>query len=85
MSAEALPRIDVMRPWLGQEEVDALAEVVASGWIAQGPRVARFEEAFASAMGVEHAVALSSCTTALHLGLVVAGVTGGDEIGRAHV
>ena len=46
-----MSRIDVMRPWLGQEEVDALAEVVASGWIAQGPRVARFEEAFAAAMG----------------------------------
>ncbi|KQQ01429.1 MULTISPECIES: DegT/DnrJ/EryC1/StrS family aminotransferase [unclassified Rathayibacter] len=80
MSAEVLPRIDVMRPWLGQEEVDALAEVVASGWIAQGPRVARFEEAFAAAMGVEHAVALSSCTTALHLGLVVAGVSSGDDV-----
>ncbi|MWV57872.1 DegT/DnrJ/EryC1/StrS family aminotransferase [Rathayibacter sp. VKM Ac-2754] len=80
MSADVLPRIDVMRPWLGQEEVDALAEVVASGWIAQGPRVARFEEAFASAMGVDHAVALSSCTTALHLGLVVAGVTVGDDV-----
>lgn len=75
-----MSRIDVMRPWLGQEEVDALAEVVASGWIAQGPRVALFEEAFAAESGVAHAVALSSCTAALHLGLVVAGVAAGDDV-----
>lgn len=75
-----MSRIDVMRPWLGREEAEALAEVVASGWIAQGPRVARFEEAFATAMGVEHAVALANCTAALHLGLVVAGVAEGDDV-----
>jgi len=73
-------RIDVMRPWLGTEESDAVAEVIASGWIAQGPRVARFEAAFAEAMGIGHAVALSSCTTALHLGLVVGGISAGDDV-----
>ena len=78
--APSTGRIDVMRPWLGTEESDALAEVIASGWIAQGPRVARFEAAFAEAMGVGHAVALSSCTTALHLGLVVGGVRAGDDV-----
>ena len=56
--AASTGRIDVMRPWLGTEESDALAEVIASGWIAQGPRVARFEAAFAEAMGVGHAVAI---------------------------
>jgi len=44
-------RINVMVPWLGQEEADAAAEAIASGWVAQGPRVARFEQEFAAAMG----------------------------------
>jgi len=67
-------RINVMQPWLGEEEVAAVAEVLRSGWVAQGPRVAAFEGAFATAMAAEHAVATSSCTSALHLALVVAGV-----------
>ncbi len=72
--------IPVMRPWIGAEEAAAAAEAVSSGWVAQGPRVAEFEEAFASAIGVGHAVALSSCTTALHLALIVAGIGPADEV-----
>jgi dTDP-4-amino-4,6-dideoxygalactose transaminase len=72
--------IPVMRPWLGQEEAEAAAEAVASGWIAQGPRVREFEESFAAAIGAPHAVAVSSCTTALHLALIVAGIGPGDEV-----
>src|SRR5579875_872074 len=72
--------IPVMRPWLGEEEAAAAAAAVASGWVAQGPRVAEFEEAFAAAIGAGHAVAVSSCTTALHLSLVVAGIGPGDEV-----
>ena len=72
--------IPVMRPWLGQEEADAAAEAVASGWIAQGPRVREFEEAFAAAIGTAHAVAVSSCTAALHLALIAAGIGPGDEV-----
>ena len=72
--------IPVMRPWLGEEEAQAAAEAVASGWIAQGPRVRDFEEAFAEAIGAPHAVAVSSCTAALHLALIVAGIGPGDEV-----
>jgi dTDP-4-amino-4,6-dideoxygalactose transaminase len=72
--------IPVMRPWLGEEEAEAAAEAVASGWIAQGPRVREFEEAFAAAVGSPHAVAVSSCTAALHLALIAAGIGPGDEV-----
>ena len=72
--------IPVMRPWLGPEEAAAAAAAVASGWVAQGPRVVEFEEAFATAVGARHAVAVSSCTTALHLALVVTSVGPGDEV-----
>ena len=75
-----MSRINVMQPWLGPEEIAAVTEVISSGWVAQGPRVAAFEQAFAQAMDVPHAVATSSCTTALHLALVVAGVQAGDEV-----
>src|SRR5215469_8653306 len=72
--------IPVMRPWFGAEEAAAVASAVASGWVTQGPRVAEFEQAFAGAIGADYAVAVSSCTAALHLALVVAGVGPGDEV-----
>lgn len=75
-----MTRLNVMQPWLGEDEILALAEVVASGWIAQGPKVAEFEKAFATSQRVSEAVAVSSCTTALHLALVVAGVGPGDDV-----
>src|SRR5260370_42162703 len=73
--------IPVMRPWLGEEEAAAAAAAVSSGWVAQGPRVAEFEAAFASAIGAGHAVAVSSCTAGLHLALVAARIGPRDEAG----
>jgi dTDP-4-amino-4,6-dideoxygalactose transaminase len=73
-------RIPVMLPLLGEEEAAAAADTVRSGWVAQGPRVAEFEAAFAAAVGAKHGVAVSSCTTALHLALIEAGVRAGDEV-----
>lgn len=61
-------------------EVDALAEVVASGWVSQGPRVRAFERAFAERVGAKHAIATTNCTTALHLALYVTGIGPGDEV-----
>lgn len=72
--------IPVMKPWFGEAEAQAAAEAVSSGWVAQGPRVREFETAFAGHVGAGHAVALSSCTTALHLALHALGVGPGDEV-----
>ena len=78
--AQTPARIPVMVPWLGEEEAEAAAEAVRSGWVAQGPRVAEFERAFAAEVGAAHGVAVSSGTAALHLGLVALGVGAGDEV-----
>src|SRR3954452_25152555 len=77
---ESQPVIPVMRPVLGAEEAAAVAEVLASGWVAQGPRVAAFEAAFAASVGAQHAVAVSSCTAALHLALALLDLRPGDEV-----
>jgi perosamine synthetase len=77
---QELPRIPVMRPSLGVEEAAAASDAVTSGWVAQGPRVARFEAAFAARVGAAHGIATSSCTTALQLALVLLDVGPGDEV-----
>jgi dTDP-4-amino-4,6-dideoxygalactose transaminase len=73
-------RIPVMVPMLGEEEAQAAADAVRSGWVAQGPRVAEFERRFAETVGAGHGVAASSCTTALHLALLVLDIGAGDEV-----
>jgi perosamine synthetase len=72
--------IPISRPHLGEAERRAVEEALASGWVAQGPRVAAFERAFAAFCGVEHAVAATSCTTALHLAVAALGAGPGDEV-----
>ena len=68
------------RPYLRGDEGDAVAQVIASGWVSQGPRVREFESAFAERVGAADAVAVSNCTTALQLALHVSGVGPGDDV-----
>jgi perosamine synthetase len=72
--------IPISIPLLGDEEKQAILEVIDSGQLAQGARVAAFEEAFADLCGVKHAVATSSGTTALQTAILVHGIGPGDEV-----
>jgi len=72
--------IPITKPFFGQEEERAVVQVLRSGWIVQGPKVAEFERSVADYVGVRHGVATSSCTTALHLALVLHGIGPGDEV-----
>lgn len=76
--------IPVAKPWLGNEEFEAVKRPISSGWVTQGPEVAAFEKEFAAYVGASHACAVSNCTTALHLGLKAVGVTGGEVITVSH-
>jgi dTDP-4-amino-4,6-dideoxygalactose transaminase len=67
-------------PTFGEQEISEVVETLRSGWIGTGPRVARFERDFARLKRVESAAAVSSCTAALHLSLVAAGVGPGTEV-----
>ncbi|KJS32449.1 MAG: aminotransferase DegT [Desulfatitalea sp. BRH_c12] len=73
-------KLSLSDPVLGIDEKKALCAVIDSQWITMGDRVASFENAFAHAHGAEAAVAVSSCTAALHLGLLALGITAGDEV-----
>ncbi|HEX2253632.1 MAG TPA: DegT/DnrJ/EryC1/StrS family aminotransferase [Thermoanaerobaculia bacterium] len=68
------------RPDVGEAEIAAVVEVLRSGWLTTGEKARQFEERFAAAVGARHAVAVSSCTAALHLALEAAGVGPDDEV-----
>jgi len=72
--------IPIARPWMDEREAEAARRAILSGWVTQGPEVAAFEREFAAAVGADHACAVSSCTTALHLALLSLGVGAGDEV-----
>jgi perosamine synthetase len=73
-------KVPFAKPYLTGDEGAAVAEVIASGWVSQGPRVREFERAFAERVGAPDAVATTSCTTALQLALYASGVGPGDEV-----
>ena len=67
-------------PEIGPEEIAEVVATLESGWLSTGPRVKRFEQAFAAFTGARHALAVNSCTAGLHLSLLSAGVGPGDEV-----
>lgn len=74
------PPIAIAQPATGDEEWQAVREPIFSGWLTQGPKVATFEREFARQHEVPHALATTSCTTALHLALAALGIGPGDEV-----
>ena len=72
--------IPISKPYLGQAELEAVRAPLESGWLVQGPSVAEFERRFAAVCGIEHAVATTSCTTALHAAIHALGAGPGDEV-----
>lgn len=79
-SAKALRQVPFYTPDIGEEEIAAVVETLRSGWITIGPRTQEFEKRFAAFVGAPHAVAVSSCTAALHLALDCIGIQPGDEV-----
>ncbi len=73
-------KIPVAKPYLGKEEAQLAYDTILTNWVTQGPRVQEFEEKFAEYVGSKYAVAVSNCTTGLHLAMIVAGIQEGDEV-----
>jgi perosamine synthetase len=73
-------KIPVAKPYLSKEEAQNAYDTILTNWVTQGPRVQEFEEKFAAYVGSKYAVAVSNCTTALHLAMIVAGIKAGDEV-----
>ncbi len=67
-------------PLIGEEEIQEVVDSLRSGWVTTGPKVKRFEQEFAAYVGAKHAIAVSSCTAALHISLAALGIGPGDEV-----
>ena len=78
--ASAEPFLPFALPDIGEEEIEEVVDTLRSGWLTNGPKCRRFEEAFAERTRVQHAVAVSSCTAGLHLALLACDVGPGDEV-----
>jgi len=79
-STETFPELPLFDLRLEPQDFEAVAETLRSGWLTMGPRTAAFEEEFARHLGARHAIAVSSCTAALHLAYLAAKVGPGDEV-----
>ncbi len=75
-----MPFLPFSRPSIGEEEIQAVNEVLRSGWITTGPKNHELEQRFADSIGCRHAVALSSATGGMHLALLALGIGPGDEV-----
>ena len=72
--------IPIAKPYLTSDEAQNAYDTILSGWVTQGPRVEEFENKFCEYTGAKYAVAVSNCTTALHLAMIVSGISRGDEV-----
>lgn len=79
-ATDTFPELPLFDLRLEPQDLEAVADTLRSGWLTLGPRTAEFEEAFAAHLGARHAIALSSCTAALHLAYLAAGAGPGDEV-----
>lgn len=73
-------QIPLLKPWLDEKEAAEVRKVIFSGWVSQGPKVIEFEKEVSKYVGAKFAVATNSCTSALHLSLIISGVEAGDEV-----
>lgn len=80
LTTTATQTVNFAPPSIGQPEIDEVVAALKSGWLSTGPKVRQFERAFADYLGVEHAIAVNSCTAALHLALLASEIGAGDEV-----
>jgi len=72
--------MQIFKPNISEDAIKAVTKVLRSGWIGLGPKTKEFEDKFAKYVGAKYAIALNSCTAALHLALIISGVKEGDEV-----
>jgi dTDP-4-amino-4,6-dideoxygalactose transaminase len=80
VAVQTITQVGFAPPAIGEAEIQEVVATLRSGWLSTGPRVHEFERAFAEYIGVPHAIAVNSCTAALHLSLLATGIGPGDEV-----